>query len=77
MDSLPQIGNRLMRMLILIAFWLTTAAELAAAQAPAVTGVTITHFGTYTATTKSAPKFSRPQAWPTRSSSATTTPCAA
>lgn len=55
MDSFPQIGNRLMRMLILIAFWLTAAAELAAAQAPSVTGVTVTRFGTYTAATKSAP----------------------
>ena len=55
MDLFPQIGNRLMRMLILIAFWLTAAAELAAAQAPSVTGVTVTRFGTYTAATKSAP----------------------
>src|ERR1700678_3099981 len=50
-----QTGNRLMRMLILIVFWLAAAAGSAAAQASTVTGVTITHFGTYTPATKSAP----------------------
>jgi Domain of unknown function (DUF3859) len=44
-----------MRTLILIVFWLAAAAGSANAQAPTVKGVTITHFGTYTATTKSAP----------------------
>jgi hypothetical protein len=44
-----------MRMLILIVCWLAAAAGPAAAQAPTVTGLTITHVGTYTAATKSAP----------------------
>lgn len=44
-----------MRMLILIVFWLAAAAGSAAAQTPTVNGVTITHFGAYTAATRSAP----------------------
>jgi hypothetical protein len=44
-----------MRVLILTVCWLAAAVGSAAAQAPAVSGVTITHIGTYTAETKSAP----------------------
>ncbi len=44
-----------MRMLTLVFCWLAAAAGPAAAQAPTVTGLTITHVGTYTAATKSAP----------------------
>jgi len=44
-----------MRMLILIVCWLAAAEGTAAAQAAAVTGITITNVGTYTAQTTSAP----------------------
>ena len=44
-----------MRTLILIACWLAAAVGPAAAQAPVVRGITITHAGAYTAETKSAP----------------------
>ena len=49
------MGNWLMRMPILIACWLTAAVGSAAAQAPMVSGITITHVGAYAAETKSAP----------------------
>jgi len=44
-----------MRMLMLIACWLAAAVGSAAAQAPMVRGISITHVGTYAGETKSAP----------------------